>query len=668
MDESVLSVLATLVVATSVSLVSLSVQCAAQDACLKDGSCVPVDGWTCSFTNVVTEVGQAVFFANQSLVGFRSLSRGICPPGEAQTLVNDQLACTRRRCYPNAMNLEAEDTHATVPHERYCGTWIASQNEYNVDPVMMAFYDETLVADQVAEAVVAKYKVRAGASAPAKFRSACVRMVTSNSGGLEGKIAFEHLSGLLDTSSREALLRSVGTLAGHYCDAPAQIALTFGSGYRELAFNLTGGSSLSESDATAHLYAIGVDAQTRRMVAGFAARLQRMQPKEVSDEDARLVLHGVQGQTFKGDLRHLSRLIQAHAEDPEGAAAYLQGVAARCAFAAREAVFGGSGTQARKGLDQLPEADRFVTVDAAKLTEATSGTISSARAKRHLLQATRKQGVRACNDALLTFFPSHVDSVVFDTLVSRKLYERLGEATDELRLATSAALRGSVIGPTLGDAEAVSRAALEVDLRVAGAPVASWGGRFLPLSSPAFTSDDGALLMLLKAARSLFDRRSQLVSSGSVCDLPAVYPALSRNAYLFPSQRCGMLLPGLLVPPFADELYDDASLYARVGFVIAHEVAHVTAYAAWKAAEMAALLAGYPSSTHVEAIADLAAANAVMLTGKLNASELCAHQSQIWCGTTPRGVMAWLVSLAPGSHPAVNQRGDLICQFLDKHF
>ena len=39
-----------------------------------------------------------------------------------------------------------------------------------------------------------------------------------------------------------------------------------------------------------------------------------------------------------------------------------------------------------------------------------------------------------------------------------------------------------------------------------------------------------------------------------------------------------MLLPGLLVPPFADERYDDASLATRVGFVMAHEFMHVTAY------------------------------------------------------------------------------------------
>ena len=125
----------------------------------------------------------------------------------------------------------------------------------------------------------------------------------------------------------------------------------------------------------------------------------------------------------------------------------------------------------------------------------------------------------------------------------------------------------------------------------------------------------------------------------------------------------------MLVPPFADELYDDESLYSRVMYVIAHEVAHVTAAAAWRAAQMAALLSGYPSSTHVEAVADLTAVNAVMLTGKANRSALCAHVSQLWCAKRPdTGIMSWLIALSPGSHPAPNERGDLMCSFLEKHF
>ena len=114
-----------------------------------------------------------------------------------------------------------------------------------------------------------------------------------------------------------------------------------------------------------------------------------------------------------------------------------------------------------------------------------------------------------------------------------------------------------------------------------------------------------------------------------------------------------------MVAPFADALYDEESLYSRVMYVVAHEVAHVTAAAAWRETSMAALLRDYPSSTHVEAIADLTAVTAIMITGKANRSALCGHLSQLWCASGYP---------APSSHPAPNVRGDLMCAFLERVF
>ena len=542
MAESVWVVLTTVAVSLSVALVSLSVQCAAQAECLAKDTCTPVDSWSCSFSTVVDEAAQILFAGNVSSVArFQSLSRGVCPPGEAQALLDGRVACCRMRFYPGAANLDAQSPGEAEPHRRYCGKWIDAQNAYT--SVGMAFYDEGLVDRQVAEAVVARFSVRSASSAPARFRASCVRMVTSASSTAEARVAFDWLLAKMDASNRVGILRSVGVLASHYCDSPAQIALTFGHGFRELAFIVTGGTTLTGADVVNDLYVLGVDASTRRMAQGFASRVERMQPGPVPDVGQ--VLHGLGGQWVSGDLAHLSKLLAAYEEDPPGASAYMQALAARCSFAARESVFGSSYGSARAGLDSLQgDADRFVAVDAAKLQGATSLTLRNTRARRSISRATRRQGMSACNDAMVTFFPGHVDEAVFDTLVSPALYTRVGEAYEGVRAATAAALRGDIVGPTLSDADVVARSALEVDLRVAGAPVASWGGKFLPLTSPAFTSDDGSLLMLLKAAASLFERRSRLVSDGGVCDLPSLYPAATRNAYLFPSARCGMLLPG----------------------------------------------------------------------------------------------------------------------------
>ena len=125
---------------------------------------------------------------------------------------------------------------------------------------------------------------------------------------------------------------------------------------------------------------------------------------------------------------------------------------------------------------------------------------------------------------------------------------------------------------------------------------------------------------------------------------------------------CAMLMPGLLVPPFADERYDDASLYSRVGYVIAHEFMHVTAFRSrWDNAYADYLLHRYDPQTYIEAIADAGAMATLMHIGKTSNETLCAHVSQLWCarvGTQDR---------VAGSHPLSNERGDYACAFLREH-
>ena len=125
-----------------------------------------------------------------------------------------------------------------------------------------------------------------------------------------------------------------------------------------------------------------------------------------------------------------------------------------------------------------------------------------------------------------------------------------------------------------------------------------------------------------------------------------------------------MLLPGILVPPFASDRYDQSSMYGRIGFVIAHEVAHVASRTElWDEQERSRLLANYTRSTHVEAAADLTAADAVVATGKITSDQLCGDVSQMWCGRDPDPLWSQEATQA-FSHPPVNARGDRVCEFL----
>ena len=145
---------------------------------------------------------------------------------------------------------------------------------------------------------------------------------------------------------------------------------------------------------------------------------------------------------------------------------------------------------------------------------------------------------------------------------------------------------------------------------------------------------------------------------------------MARNAYLLlgSTSACVMVLPGLVVPPFADERYDDPSLYTRLGFVIAHEFAHVTAFLSqWDLAYTNQLLSDYREETHVEAIADLGAAAALLRLPFVNNETVCASVSQLFCGR-----VGWAGLLRPGDpplrHPATNLRGDNVCSFLQRYF
>ena len=109
---------------------------------------------------------------------------------------------------------------------------------------------------------------------------------------------------------------------------------------------------------------------------------------------------------------------------------------------------------------------------------------------------------------------------------------------------------------------------------MAGAPRESWAGVSHQFMRPEIGSGDGALLIMMKQTRAVFlDRMYRAVADLSVCEHPPLmYDALERNAYLLSSKMfsCAMVFPGILVPPFADERYDDASMYSRPGWIPPH--------------------------------------------------------------------------------------------------
>ena len=268
-----------------------------------------------------------------------------------------------------------------------------------------------------------------------------------------------------------------------------------------------------------------------------------------------------------------------------------------------------------------------------------------------------------------------MDQKEFELLVSPLLYARLQTTTETMRTATSAALSTAPFAGLLTDsgrAAAASKIAA-AKIRIPGAPRFSWAGVNTNFQKPVLTSEDGALVMLLKQANAVFlDRMRLAVQQRSVCEHAPLFGSMERNAYMLVDHACIVLLPGILVAPFAGERFGDESLFSRIGYVISHEFSHATSdFNFWNTNYARSLLDGYQQSTWFEAAADLGAVVALMGLGVVSNETLCGHLSQIWCARknallldTFGGGWArqWL------THPPPNVRGDLMCAFLEKYY
>jgi hypothetical protein len=297
---------------------------------------------------------------------------------------------------------------------------------------------------------------------------------------------------------------------------------------------------------------------------------------------------------------------------------------------------------------------------------ASTVTWSQLRAAQSLqIDATPSQAVDACFEATKLAFADALDMVVLQKLTTPYLIDTmLPPLVDSLKEAVAVTITSGKVAPLIADGGARSSIAADarnVQFRIAGAARESRFGREEEFERPKFDSKDGALLLLLKQANAVFLDRIRLALDGSdLCQHPVLFPSTSRNAYLLTDAPCAMLLPGILVPPFASDRYDQTSLYSRIGFVVAHEAAHVASKTyLWDIAFAAELMVNYSSSTWAEAAADLTAVSALVASGRVSAASACDHISQLWCArTTGNEGMGY-------THPAPNLRGDALCSFVN---
>jgi hypothetical protein len=226
------------------------------------------------------------------------------------------------------------------------------------------------------------------------------------------------------------------------------------------------------------------------------------------------------------------------------------------------------------------------------------------------------------------------------------------------------------IRASLANPDKVAEYVNRTRVRIPGMPRGSWAGISRDAPAADFESGDGVFVMAAKQARTLWlDRQRSLVyNATSPCDGPSVLHPLTANAYIFPEVHCAFYLLGMATRPFADELYDDAAMHARFGYMyaphfhplppagarpcpdparwhrplphvavsfrrIAHELAHNNVNTAYNSDGVKSLLQDYPcaASTRDEAFADVLASLGVLNTKTVDREQLCQHISQLWC-------------------------------------
>lgn len=628
---------------------------------------------------------------SEQVTTLQGLNRGVCAPGMRQSVDDGgTLRCVRQLSYPDAMNTEIQDPNGRTDHERHCGKWIdAGSIAYGVQK--WAFFDEAATEAAVDELVRVKGSSRLAISDVGKFRSSCRIMVSSNSAGAAASAAFNHLAPHVETSTLDAALGSIGFLASHFCDAVAQVGV--GTTSRQFVILAMEGVVHAEIPLKTALYAVGEPRALREAAGAFAKRMAAYDVSTLApttDAQTEHVVRGAYTGTFLDGYRgpdfiigaattnpSLERFVKAYEDLGSTAAlAYLRGTAAVCALATRSVVVPEASNvlQARPvaaalGRFQTDEADRFEPLHVEALTNASKFTLSSLSVS----YAARQTAWSVCLAAARRVFPDAFDKMAFDALVSPLLYARLETVSNTIREAAAVTLGENLIGNIFDSVDARNAAVAKLratQVRIPGAPRGSWAGVKREFHRPDFASNDGALVMMIKQARALFlDRLVPAVTQSNLCEHPPLFAGTARNAYLLlaPDAACSVLMPGLIVAPFAGERFDDRSLYERLGFVVAHEFAHVTAVTTqWNPMYEHQLLGAYPASQHVEAIADLGAAATLMRFSHATNESVCAAVSQLFCARIGRIDGGGFTSQR--SHPKANVRGDLVCEFLRRHF
>ena len=131
MNDAQFGLLIATVLALFAALIAHVTVCAERHVCVNEGTCTDLNSghWydpSCSFRTTVTPAGFKLLNASVQYETMQRMNRGVCSPGLRQQVaaLTGDLACVRKRSWPDAYLAEIGDPDASTDHERHCGKWI----------------------------------------------------------------------------------------------------------------------------------------------------------------------------------------------------------------------------------------------------------------------------------------------------------------------------------------------------------------------------------------------------------------------------------------------------------------------------------------------------------------------------------------------------------------
>lgn len=691
--------------------------CDAKQACVDANTCLAQGTAWCSYVTAASPTSAVYFEGSNATFGVDgadaflvSLMQGSCSPGEymQRSSLSSRAACRSYFPFPDALNDAIQDEAADSMHGKACGTWIDAAGPFTWPSYVYrssSSYSSWLdhvedVEDRGTDA--AELSTRASS----KFRSECARTVEAGDTAVvaAAALAYSHLRDEMGTmADADALLGGMATLARHYCDGPLSASLLFSSqgGFAvqvvDLGYFAEGVleqvlASVGESEATQALAEEAASALLEALLRGEA--LEDLSDAQIETFYRAASLQSDPSPVQRGSGSHSTAMAalllqEAGVMTAEQAAAYLTGAAAFCSFELRtqldsgvgfEASYAAAARQVRTFAAERPASAALGRVLASEVETEDGPSEEGERlfelSNASLLQVGKVSFAQLrgtpsgdpdgdCFAFMRGLFADELDESRFGATVPPSLYDRMEAVSEKVKGALAEEVLLSPLANVYADAQGASDAVRDASVRIAGAPRGTWAGLTAPLPNARLATGDGVFVMALKQAAAVFHDRvaSLAVNATSVCEHPTLVDVLSASdwqAYALSWAGCTVVMLGMAHRPWMDAAYDDASLYSRAGWLLGHELGHVAMGGSgflYHAAANDDLLQDYEAQTHDEALADVAAALAILRTGQAgNDSRLLLHVCQLWCARTAVGYEPSSYSV----HPAPNDRCDFL--------